>query len=231
MARLGEAPPLDLGEPRAQRLGDGLVGDRVGQQRRRRAGDELPAGPSRATFTGGGGFSSSNPGCGQSAGFQWSSVQPASDSAPRSIEQDGAGCAMMAGMKHGRWFLLALLALLPSTALAQFYDLDGAYHCLTTPDTACEKDLRDQPRPAPPPKTTTLDEVIAKVRAKELGPHEAAILEKRAAANDPAPSRCWPGASSTASACRPTRSAPSGSTARRPSSASADARQRPGRDL
>jgi TPR repeat protein len=80
---------------------------------------------------------------------------------------------------------LALLALLPSTALAQFYDLDGAYHCLTTQDTACEKDLRDQPRPVPAPATPTLDEVIAKVRAKELGPREAAILEKRAGANDP----------------------------------------------
>jgi TPR repeat protein len=92
---------------------------------------------------------------------------------------------MMAGMKHGRWFLSALLALLPSAALAQFYDLDGAYHCLTTPDSACEKDLRDQPQAVPAPKSPSLDEVIAKVRAKELGPHEAAILEKRAAANDP----------------------------------------------
>lgn len=91
-------------------------------------------------------------------------------------------------MRHRRWFLSAALALLlpPSAALAQFYDLDGAYHCLTTPDAGCEKDLRDQPRPPPPPPGgPTLEQVIAKVRAGNLGPHEIDFLEKRAAANDP----------------------------------------------
>jgi TPR repeat protein len=94
---------------------------------------------------------------------------------------------MMADMRHARWFLsAALVLLLPSAALAQFYDLDGAYRCLTTPDAACEKDLRDQPRPAPPsPGGPTLEQVIAKVRADSLGPREIDFLEKRAAANDP----------------------------------------------
>ena len=76
--------------------------------------------------------------------------------------------------------------MLPSAAPAQFYDLDGAYHCLTTPNAGCEKDLRDQPRPPPPPAGgPTLEQVIAKVRANTLGPHEVDFLEKRAAAKDP----------------------------------------------
>jgi len=93
----------------------------------------------------------------------------------------------MAGMRHARWLLCAALILLPpSAAPAQFYDLDGAYRCLTTPDAACEKDLRDQPRPPPPPPgAPTLEQVIAKVRANSLGPREIDFLEKRAAANDP----------------------------------------------
>lgn len=79
-----------------------------------------------------------------------------------------------------------MLALLPpSTASAQFYDLDGAYHCLTTEDAACEKELRDQPRPAAPSTAPTLDQIIAKVRAKQLGPRDTALLEKSAAAHDP----------------------------------------------
>lgn len=76
--------------------------------------------------------------------------------------------------------------LLPPAALAQFYDLDGAYRCLTTPDAACEKNLADQPRPPPPgPGAPTLEQVIAKVRANTLGPREIEFLEKHAAANDP----------------------------------------------
>jgi TPR repeat protein len=93
---------------------------------------------------------------------------------------------MMRAMKHGPWLLLALLALLPSMALAQFYDLDGAYRCLTAPDAACENDLRQQPRPKPPPPAApTLAQIIAKVRNKTAGQHEIDILKKLAAANDP----------------------------------------------
>jgi TPR repeat protein len=93
---------------------------------------------------------------------------------------------MMAGMRHGAWLLSAILALLPAAALAQFYDLDGAYRCFTTPSAACEKELREQPRPPPPPPAgPSMEQIIAKVRDKTAGAHEIAILEARAADNDP----------------------------------------------
>jgi TPR repeat protein len=83
-------------------------------------------------------------------------------------------------------FALVLLAL-PLPALGQFYDLDGAYRCITAPDEACQKNLRDQPRtpPAPPAEAPTLEKVIAKVRDKTAGPGEIDFLEKHAAANEP----------------------------------------------
>ncbi|HYM03880.1 MAG TPA: hypothetical protein VET85_13095 [Stellaceae bacterium] len=80
----------------------------------------------------------------------------------------------------------AALVVAPVAAQAQFYDLDGAYRCLTTPTEACEKEQADRPVPPPPPPSApTLNEVIAKVRAAKAGPHEIAILERGAAANDP----------------------------------------------
>lgn len=82
--------------------------------------------------------------------------------------------------------LVALAALVPLPALAQFYDLDGAYRCLTQPDAACEKDLSDAPKPAPAaPSGPSLAQVIARVRAKTAGPADIAFLEKRVQANDP----------------------------------------------
>lgn len=76
--------------------------------------------------------------------------------------------------------------MLPTSAPAQFYDLDGAYRCLTTPSAACEQELREQPRPAPPkPAGPTMEQVIAKVRDRTAGPHEIEFLEKRAASDDP----------------------------------------------
>ena len=45
------------------------------------------------------------------------------------------------------------VAALGSPAHAQFYDLDGAYRCLKTPDPACEKDLQDRPASAAPAPT------------------------------------------------------------------------------
>jgi TPR repeat protein len=90
-------------------------------------------------------------------------------------------------MKHPLPWLVAMLALAPIAAWAQFYDLDGVYRCLTVPDTACEERLRDQPAPpAPaPPPAPTLEQVIAKVKDKSAGPGEMAILEKYATANEP----------------------------------------------
>lgn len=76
--------------------------------------------------------------------------------------------------------------MLPTAALAQFYDLDGAYRCLTTPSAACEQELREQPRSAPPkPAGPTMEQVIAKVRDRTAGPHEIEFLEKRADTDDP----------------------------------------------
>jgi len=92
----------------------------------------------------------------------------------------------MAAMKHGAWFLSAVLALVPTAALAQFYDLDGAYRCLTAPSAACEKDLSEQPRPKPPPPAgPTMEQVIAKVRNRTAGPAEIGFLKTRADADDP----------------------------------------------
>jgi TPR repeat protein len=94
---------------------------------------------------------------------------------------------MMPGMMPRLLILVAALTLMAPAARAQFYDLDGAYRCLTAPSAACEQDLRDQPRPdaKPPPSEPTLAQVIAKVRDKTAGPREIELLTKRAAANDP----------------------------------------------
>lgn len=94
---------------------------------------------------------------------------------------------MMPAMTVRFLALLAALALLaPLPAVAQFYDLDGAYRCLTKPDAGCEKDLKDQPGPAPAaPSSPTLEQIIAKVRNKTAGPADIAFLEKRAEAKDP----------------------------------------------
>jgi TPR repeat protein len=83
-------------------------------------------------------------------------------------------------------WLVAMVPLAPLAAWAQFYDLDGAYRCLTVPDAACEEGLRDQPPPRPPlpAPVPTLDQVIAKVRDKSAGPREIALLEKHAAADE-----------------------------------------------
>jgi TPR repeat protein len=82
--------------------------------------------------------------------------------------------------------LVLLLALAPGTARAQFYDLDGAYRCITAPDAQCEQNQRDRAEPPPPkPAPPSVDDVIAKVRDKTAGPREIAILENRAADKDP----------------------------------------------
>jgi TPR repeat protein len=85
------------------------------------------------------------------------------------------------------WLIAALAPLAAPAALAQFYDLDGVYRCLTVPDSACEDRLRDQPAPPPPPPppAPTLDQLIAKVRDKSAGPREIELLETRAAASEP----------------------------------------------
>jgi len=93
----------------------------------------------------------------------------------------------MPAMSRPFLFVVVALVLVPfGAALGQFYDLDGAYRCLTAPDAACEQEQRDHPQPPPaPPARPTLDHVIAKVRDKAVSPADMALLEKAAAANDP----------------------------------------------
>jgi TPR repeat protein len=74
-------------------------------------------------------------------------------------------------------------------AAAQFYDLDGAYHCLTQPNAACQERQREQPVPPPSPDPSTvlptLDDAIAHVRAKTATGRDLAVLESHAAAKEP----------------------------------------------
>jgi TPR repeat protein len=98
---------------------------------------------------------------------------------------------MMAAMQHRFRILgmtigaaLALLVSLP--AQAQFYDLDGAYHCLMTPDETCKKAETPLP-PAPPPQAAppTIEEAIGKIRAQAVTAADIAVIEKEAGANEP----------------------------------------------
>jgi TPR repeat protein len=94
---------------------------------------------------------------------------------------------MLSAMKHRLLLAAGLVLALFVPARAQFYDLDGAYHCLTLPDAACEQELRDQPRPVPPPPPDngpTMEKVVANARSKSLGPRELEFLEQHAAANE-----------------------------------------------
>lgn len=71
-------------------------------------------------------------------------------------------------------------------AQAQFYDLDGAYRCLTAPDKKCDKaeaPLVPAPFPTAPPPTVAA--VIAKIRAGTVGPDDIAVIRKEAAAKEP----------------------------------------------
>ena len=100
---------------------------------------------------------------------------------------------MIAGMNRAMSVVLAVsLLALGWPARAQFYDLDGAYRCLKSPDPACEKDLQDRPPPpgppAPPPKPSSepsFAQVLTHVRDKTAGPEDMAVLARLAGTNDP----------------------------------------------
>jgi hypothetical protein len=105
---------------------------------------------------------------------------------------------MMRRMRRCRDMLLPAVLVVSVTlafsvariASAQFYDLDGAYRCLQSPDAACTEGQRDRPQPAAPSATAaakgpSLEQAIAKVRAKTAGPAEIELLEKQALANEP----------------------------------------------
>jgi hypothetical protein len=86
---------------------------------------------------------------------------------------------------------LGLVGCLVSTgtpARAQFYSLDGAYHCVTKADPACSAEASLPPPPPPPApvyRGPTMDSVIAGIRAKKLGVAEMQFLEAHAEQKEP----------------------------------------------
>jgi TPR repeat protein len=87
--------------------------------------------------------------------------------------------------------LIVGVAALGSPARAQFYDLDGAYRCLKTPDPACEKELQDRPPPIvpppPPPKPNepSFPQVLAHVRDGSEAQRDIDVLARLAEGSDP----------------------------------------------
>jgi TPR repeat protein len=92
-----------------------------------------------------------------------------------------------------RWLpVIVLAALVPGAARAQFYDLDGAYHCVTAPDAACNPPAPTQPAPQPVAKEKealrpppTLAEAIQRVKKRAPEPADMHMLQERADAKDP----------------------------------------------
>ncbi|HUK59388.1 MAG TPA: hypothetical protein VLV50_09175 [Stellaceae bacterium] len=83
---------------------------------------------------------------------------------------------------------LATLAAFP--ARAQFYDLDGAYHCVTSPDDACTKAETDAPAPSLPLAQEQTDapsfgEAIERVKKRKPTDADMHLLAARADAKDP----------------------------------------------
>lgn len=94
----------------------------------------------------------------------------------------------MARMQARYLFSIVLAAVFgASAAHAQFYDLDGAYRCLTVPDSACdERGAATNPVPPPAPKPPpSLAEAIEDVRQGKVTPADMTILEAHAAVKEP----------------------------------------------
>lgn len=87
-------------------------------------------------------------------------------------------------------FSLGLAGFLASTgtpARAQFYDLDGAYHCVTKSDPACAAEAK-LPPPAPPRPVylgPTMESVVVSIRAQKLSPGDMQWLEAHAEQKEP----------------------------------------------
>jgi len=98
---------------------------------------------------------------------------------------------MMRRMRRAFFLSAALVAALASaTARAQFYDLDGAYRCLKSPDPDCEKALADRPQMAPPappekPVGPAFSDIIAHVKNHTAGQKDIDQLARLSEANDP----------------------------------------------
>src|SRR5579863_6092495 len=99
---------------------------------------------------------------------------------------------MIAAM-HRRAFLVALgfaglLAATGTPARAQFYNLDGAYHCVTRSDPACAAEAKLPPPPLPPAPVHAgpmIESVFAAIRAQKLSPADRQLLEAHAEDKEP----------------------------------------------
>jgi hypothetical protein len=169
--------PVDLAAEiaRAQDIGVDIVerarGERAGGEE---AGGEAKSGPAQLGFP-----------------AMIGAMRPARSLASRSLAARSLAARSLAARSLAAATLLAALVggAGARPAAAQFYDLDGAYHCLTQPSAACEAGLKEHPAPpALPPDPNagvrTLDEVIAHVRTKEVTGHDLEILEHAAASKD-----------------------------------------------
>jgi hypothetical protein len=88
--------------------------------------------------------------------------------------------------------MLAILLLVPVAARAQFYDVDGAYRCITAPDAGCTTALGTPPPPPPVSKDevaaaskTSMADAIARVRHGQASAEDFRRIEAGAAAKDP----------------------------------------------
>ena len=87
--------------------------------------------------------------------------------------------------------MIAVFLLVPGLARAQFYDLDGAYRCVTAPDAGCAGRLGASPTPPPPSKSEIaasaaidMGDAIARVKRGRASAADIALIEARAAAKD-----------------------------------------------
>ena len=94
-----------------------------------------------------------------------------------------------------RWaflFALSFAGFLVSTgtpARAQFYNLDGAYHCVTRSDPACAAEAKFPPLPPsarqPAQAGPTVESVFAAIRAHRMSPADMELLEAHAEEKEP----------------------------------------------
>ncbi|HWE72575.1 MAG TPA: hypothetical protein VG328_05390 [Stellaceae bacterium] len=79
-------------------------------------------------------------------------------------------------------------ALTGTPARAQFYSLDGTYHCVMNADPACSAEAKLPPPPEPRPPVfsgPTMESVIAGIRARKLSPGDMQLLEAHAEQKEP----------------------------------------------
>jgi len=89
-------------------------------------------------------------------------------------------------------FSLGLAGFLVSTgtpARAQFYNLDGTYHCVMQSDPACTAEAKLPPQPAASAQGLfagpTVESVFAAIRTQKLSPADMELLEAHAAEKEP----------------------------------------------